>query len=146
TPRPAALAVRADGGRTRARHRRRARPPLPLRRGRGRAGAPRHAAAAPRIRGAAGFAAQAMKKRRKSQRPRARLLYAASEKDADILYPTGFFAPDPFLFVQSGRTRTMVMSDLEMDRAKAQSKADRVVSWSRFQKAIEARGRKATAA
>ncbi len=24
-----------------------------------------------------------------------RLLYAASEHDADILYPTGFFAPDP---------------------------------------------------
>ena len=31
----------------------------------------------------------------------ARLVYAASETDADILYPTGFFAPDPFLFVQA---------------------------------------------
>ena len=48
----------------------------------------------------------------------ARLLYAASETDADILYPTGFFAPDPFLFVQKGRTRILVMSDLEMDRAR----------------------------
>jgi Xaa-Pro aminopeptidase len=87
-----------------------------------------------------------MKKRGKTREPRARLLYAASEKDADILYPTGFFAPDPFLFVQSGKTKTMVMSDLEMDRAKAQSKVDRVLSWSRFQKAIEATGRKAAAA
>ena len=34
--------------------------------------------------------------------PAGRLLYAASETDADILYPTGFFAPDPFLFVQKG--------------------------------------------
>ena len=32
---------------------------------------------------------------------RARLLYAASDTDPDILYPTGFFAPDPFLFVQA---------------------------------------------
>jgi hypothetical protein len=34
--------------------------------------------------------------------PRNVLLYSASESDADILYPTGFFAPDPFLFVQKG--------------------------------------------
>ena len=50
--------------------------------------------------------------------PAARLLYAASETDADILYPTGFFAPDPFLFIQKGRTRILVMSDLEVDRAR----------------------------
>ena len=31
-----------------------------------------------------------------------RLLYAASETDADLLYATGFFAPDPFLFIQKG--------------------------------------------
>ena len=30
------------------------------------------------------------------------LIYAASETEADLLYPTGFFAPDPFLFVQKG--------------------------------------------
>ena len=34
--------------------------------------------------------------------PRNVLLYCASETDADILYPTGFFAPDPFLFVRRG--------------------------------------------
>jgi Xaa-Pro aminopeptidase len=73
-------------------------------------------------------------------------LYAASEKDADILYPTGFFAPDPFLFIQAGRKRVLVMSDLEMDRARAQARVDRVLSWSRFQKAIEAEGKKASAA
>ena len=57
------------------------------------------------------------------------LLYCASETDADILYPTGFFAPDPFLFVQKGRTRILVMSDLERDRAKKQARVDRVLSW-----------------
>jgi Xaa-Pro aminopeptidase len=76
----------------------------------------------------------------------ARLLYAASETDADMLYATGFFAPDPFLFVQKGQTRVMVMSDLEMDRAKKQARVDRVLSWTRVARRIEARGRRATAA
>jgi Xaa-Pro aminopeptidase len=74
------------------------------------------------------------------------LLYAASETDADILYPTGFFAPDPFLFVQKGRRRMLVMSDLELDRAKRQASVDRVLAWSRFQRRLEAAGRRAGAA
>ncbi len=41
--------------------------------------------------------------RRHEEGARRPSLYAASETDADILYPTGFFAPDPFLFVQKGR-------------------------------------------
>jgi Xaa-Pro aminopeptidase len=76
----------------------------------------------------------------------ARLLYAASETDADMLYATGFFAPDPFLFVQKGRTRVMVMSDLEMDRAKKQARVDRVLSWTGLARRIEAGGRRATVA
>jgi Xaa-Pro aminopeptidase len=87
-----------------------------------------------------------MTKRKKSPGPRARVLYAASEKDADILYPTRFFAPDPFLFIQSGEKKMLVMSDLEMDRAKAQARVDRVLSWSRFQKAIEAEGKQPSTA
>jgi len=74
------------------------------------------------------------------------LLYCASETDADILYPTGFFAPDPFLFVQKGRTRILVMSDLERDRAKKQARVDRVVSWTAVCKRLEADGQRATAA
>jgi Xaa-Pro aminopeptidase len=81
-----------------------------------------------------------------ARRPPARLLYAASETDADILYPTGFFAPDPFLFVQRGRRRLLVMSDLEMDRARAQARVDEVRSWSAVAKAEEAAGGKATPA
>lgn len=89
-----------------------------------------------------------MKKRAPDRRGRRRnvLLYAASETDADILYPTGFFAPDPFLFVQKGRRRILVMSDLELDRARQQACVDRVLSWSRFQGRIEAARRKASAA
>lgn len=72
-----------------------------------------------------------------------RLLYAASETDADILYPTGFFAPDPFLFIQEGRRRILVMSDLEMDRARKQARVDRVLSWTEIAKPLEKDGSKA---
>jgi Xaa-Pro aminopeptidase len=77
------------------------------------------------------------------RKPAARLLYAASETDADILYPTGFFAPDPFLFVQKGSQRILVMSDLEMDRARRQARVDRVLSWSKIAAPVEKNGRKA---
>ena len=78
--------------------------------------------------------------------PAARLVYAASETDADILYPTGFFAPDPFLFIQKGRTRILVMSDLELDRARHQARVDRVLSWSKVAAPLEKDGRKAPVA
>ena len=84
-----------------------------------------------------------MQKSKTRRPPAGRLLYAASETDADILYPTGFFAPDPFLFIQKGKTRLLVMSDLEMDRARKQARVDRVLSWSRVAAPLEKDGRKA---
>ncbi len=70
---------------------------------------------------------------RSSTRPDTILLYAASDSDADTLYATKFFAPDPFLFLltRAGK-RLLVMSDLEIDRAKKQSNADRVLSFSHY--------------
>ena len=73
-------------------------------------------------------------------------MYAASETDADMLYATGFFAPDPFLFVQKRGRRLVVMSDLEQDRAKKQARVHRVLSWSRIARELEARGRTASVA
>ncbi len=61
------------------------------------------------------------------------LLYANSETDANILYATDFFAPDPFIFFRTPRgRRIMVMSDLEIDRAKASSSVHRVLSLTRY--------------
>lgn len=77
---------------------------------------------------------------KKAGGPKARLLYAASESDPDILYPTGFFAPDPFLFVEAGGKRVVVMSDLEMDRARRQATVDTVLSWSALARRIESKG------
>lgn len=75
---------------------------------------------------------------RKKRLPR--LLYAASESNADILYPTRFFAPDPFLFVEARGERLMVMSDLEVDRARRQASVDRVLPWTRVSRALEEKG------
>jgi len=84
-----------------------------------------------------------MQKKKAPRRPPARLLYAASETEADMLYPTGFFAPDPFLFIQKGKKKILVMSDLEMDRARKQASVDRVMSWSRSAAPLEKNGAKA---
>lgn len=61
------------------------------------------------------------------------LIYAASEQDANLYYATGFWAPDPFLFTQIDGRKILVMSDLEVDRARSESKADEVLSFSKLQ-------------
>lgn len=68
------------------------------------------------------------------------LLYASSESDADVLYATRFFCPDPFLFIRTtGGKRIFVMSDLEIDRARAHSNAHRVLSFSHYASLAETR-------
>src|SRR4029077_17253230 len=71
---------------------------------------------------------------------------AASEADADVLYTTSFFAPDPVVFIKTapGR-RIMVMSDLEIDRARATAHVDRVLSMSRYTTLAEKRLRRTPA-
>jgi Xaa-Pro aminopeptidase len=65
------------------------------------------------------------------------LLVAASEGDANMLYATAFFAPDPFIFFAHRGTKYMVMSDLEIDRAKEQAAVDRVLSLSHYQSELK---------
>jgi len=68
------------------------------------------------------------------------LLYAASEGDSNMLYAAGFFVPDPFIFFRHKNTSYVVMSDLEIDRAKKQAKADRVLSLSLYQRKLRRLG------
>jgi Xaa-Pro aminopeptidase len=66
------------------------------------------------------------------------LLYADSETNSNALYATGFFCPDSFVFIRTARgRRILVMSDLEMDRARVQSNAHRVLSLARYTKLAE---------
>ncbi|HET9550157.1 MAG TPA: Xaa-Pro peptidase family protein [Candidatus Binatia bacterium] len=69
------------------------------------------------------------------------LLYAASEGDANMLYATGFFVPDPFIFFQHKNHSHIVMSDLEIDRAKKQAHADWTLSLSLYQKKLRKLGK-----
>src|SRR4051794_25331850 len=68
------------------------------------------------------------------------LIIAASETDANMLYATAFFAPDPFIFFQHRRKKYLVMSDLEIDRAKRQADVDRVLSVSQYVAEIKKSG------
>ncbi len=56
------------------------------------------------------------------------LIIADSEKDANLYYATQFLAPDPFIFIEVNQKKTLLMSDLEIDRAKNQAKVDDVLS------------------
>jgi Xaa-Pro aminopeptidase len=51
----------------------------------------------------------------------ARLFWTDSERDADLYYLTRFLAGDPFLCFEVGGRRTLVLSDLEIDRGKKQA-------------------------
>jgi len=69
-----------------------------------------------------------------------RLIIAGSETDANIYYATGFLAPDPFIYLQSNHQSHLLMSDLEVDRARSQSKVDQVHSYSDYQKKAKLAG------
>ena len=66
----------------------------------------------------------------KIQNAKTRLIVAASETDPDMLYATRFWAPDPFIFLERNGKRTLVLSDLEIDRGRKQADADEVVIFS----------------
>jgi Xaa-Pro aminopeptidase len=57
-----------------------------------------------------------------------------------MLWATRFFAPDPFLFIERRGKRFLVMSDLEIDRAKEQSSADTVLAYSDFVRRLQKQG------
>ncbi len=74
-----------------------------------------------------------------------RLIVASSEHDADMLYATRFFVPDPFIFLEQNGKRTLVLSDLEIDRGRKQAEADEVLPYSKFEKEVQGTSKKAPA-
>lgn len=68
------------------------------------------------------------------------LIIADSERDSNMYYATGFPAPDPFVFIRKGNEKIMITSDLELDRAKSESKADKVLSISKYERVIRKSG------
>src|SRR5881275_505783 len=72
-----------------------------------------------------------------------RLIVAASDIDADMLYATKFWAPDPFIFLERNGKRTLVLSDLEIDRGRKQAKADEFVMFSQLEREVQGKSKKA---
>ncbi|PYI73938.1 MAG: aminopeptidase P family protein, partial [Verrucomicrobia bacterium] len=73
----------------------------------------------------------------------ARLIVAASEQDPDMLYATKFWAPDPFIFLQRSGKRTLVLSDLEIDRGRKQADADEFLMFSELERELQGKSKKA---
>ncbi len=73
----------------------------------------------------------------------ARLIVAPSDTDADMLYATRIFIGDPFIFLQQNGKRTLVLSDLEIDRAKKNAKADDFVMFSQLEREVQGKAKKA---
>jgi Xaa-Pro aminopeptidase len=70
----------------------------------------------------------------------ARLLIGASETDADLFYATRFLAPDPFVFLWHGDEKILLMSDLEVDRARSQAAVTRVLPQRLYEERARAAG------
>ncbi|MGA2854337.1 MAG: Xaa-Pro peptidase family protein [Verrucomicrobiota bacterium] len=68
------------------------------------------------------------------------LIVADSEREANMLYATGLFVPDPFIYLNFGGRPLLVMSDLEIDRARAQAPHCRVASFSACQQKLRRDG------
>jgi Xaa-Pro aminopeptidase len=58
-----------------------------------------------------------------------------------MLWATRFFAPDPFIFIEKRGRRTLVMSDLEIDRAKDQASVDKVLAYSDYVRRLQSKGK-----
>ena len=79
----------------------------------------------------------------KTKNKTTRLIVAASETDPDMLYATRFFAPDPFIFLERNGKRTLVLSDLEIDRGRKQAEADEFVSFNQLEREAQGQSKKA---
>ena len=72
-----------------------------------------------------------------------RLIVADSERDPDMLYATRMFVPDAFIFLEQDGKRTIVLSDLEIDRGRKQAKADEILPYSKFEREVQGSAKKA---
>src|SRR5438876_4198306 len=68
------------------------------------------------------------------------LIIAASETDSNLYYATRFLAPDPFILLRIKGEKILVMSDLEVDRARATATVDTVLSYSEYEGRLKRRG------
>jgi Xaa-Pro aminopeptidase len=56
-----------------------------------------------------------------------------------MLYATRFFAPDPFIFLEAAGRRSVVLSDLEIDRGRRDAQVDEVIPFSELKNRVKTR-------
>ena len=74
--------------------------------------------------------------------PETLLMVADSEHDANMLYAVRMFVPDPFIYLRISGKCHIVMSDLEIDRAREQARHCEVISLVQCRKQLEKERRK----
>ncbi len=74
--------------------------------------------------------------------PQAQLIIASSESSADQLYASKFRAPDAFVFLRAGGKCRLLLSDLEVDRGRAEAGVDEVHSFSEAERRIAGKSKK----
>ena len=84
-----------------------------------------------------------MRTRNRKSKTQTRLIVAASETDPDMLYATKFWAPDPFILLERNGKRTLVLSDLEIDRGRKQAEADEFVSFNQVEREVQGKSKNA---
>lgn len=67
----------------------------------------------------------------------ATLFISSSETDSNLYYATRFLAPDPFIYLEAGDEKVVLMSDLELDRARSQARVTTVLSYSAYEEAAK---------
>ena len=70
------------------------------------------------------------------------LIIDTTESNADLLYRTNFFVPDPVIYIEHKGKKIIVLSDLEIDRGKDQADVDTVLSLSEYQRRLSSKKRK----
>lgn len=64
------------------------------------------------------------------------LMVADSERDANMLYAVRMFVPDPFIYLRLRGKPHLILSDLEVDRARREARHCQVVPLSKVQKQL----------
>ncbi len=70
----------------------------------------------------------------------ARLIVASSETSADLRYATQFSVSDPVIFLEQNGRRSLVLSDLEIDRGKREARVDEIVPLSDLNRKLRPSG------
>ncbi len=71
-----------------------------------------------------------------------RLIIAASDSNADMLYATGFRVPDAFLFLEKKGRTSVMLSDLEVDRGRREAMVDTVVAYSDIERRVRGKSKR----